>query len=206
MENVLQHCLPLVRFFGLSSEDFFQKVRPYKKLLKNQLYEELLESYLNPNSEPNDNILLPRYRNIDGIVNSKIVNLNIASLISRWMDKINIKSKYIYTRELYLPYEFKLLLRGCKDGFTPKKFHKLCDNIPHTNNFKDQILSHVENMSNALFYHTKYGPLFGGGDINIFVFENYDSKDFDQCYCRQRNYEKKIRDTVDKFMNFSKYL
>ncbi|EXX59129.1 uncharacterized protein OCT59_029165 [Rhizophagus irregularis] len=132
MENVLQHCLPLVRFFGLSSEDFFQKVRPYKKLLKNQLYEELLESYLNPNSEPNDNILLPRYRNIDGIVNSKIVNLNIASLISRWMDKINIKSKYIYTRELYLPYEFKLLLRGCKDGFTPKKFHKLCDNIPHT--------------------------------------------------------------------------
>jgi hypothetical protein len=54
-------------------------------------------------------------------------------------------------------------------------------------------------MNNALFYHTKYGPLFGGGDINIFVFENDDSKDFDQCYCRQRNYEKKIRDTVDKF-------
>ncbi|RGB40698.1 hypothetical protein C1646_753047 [Rhizophagus diaphanus] len=60
----------------ISSEDFFQKVRPYKKLFKNQLYEELLESYLNPNSEPNDNILLPRYRNIDGVINSKIVNLN----------------------------------------------------------------------------------------------------------------------------------
>ncbi|GES90303.1 BTB/POZ protein [Rhizophagus clarus] len=60
MENTLQHCLPLVRFFSLSSEDFFQKVRPYKKLLKHSLYEELLESYLNPNSIPSDNILLPR--------------------------------------------------------------------------------------------------------------------------------------------------
>jgi len=37
MENTLQHCLPLIRFFSLSSEDFFQKVRPYKKLLKSQL-------------------------------------------------------------------------------------------------------------------------------------------------------------------------
>ena len=31
MKNTLQHCLPLIRFFSLSSEDFFQKVRPYKK-------------------------------------------------------------------------------------------------------------------------------------------------------------------------------
>src|SRR6266498_6024427 len=36
MENTLQHCLPLIRFFSLSSEDFFQKVRPYKKLLNYQ--------------------------------------------------------------------------------------------------------------------------------------------------------------------------
>jgi hypothetical protein len=127
MENTLQHCLSLIRFFSISSEDFFQKVRPYKKLLKHQLYEELLESYLNPNSEPNDKILLPRYRNFGEIIDTKIVNLNIVSLISRWIDKIDIKSKYAYTRELYLPYEFKLLLRGSKDGFTSKKFHELCD-------------------------------------------------------------------------------
>ncbi|CAB5179785.1 unnamed protein product [Rhizophagus irregularis] len=128
IENTLQHCLPLIRFFSLSPEDFFQKVRPYKKLLKHQLYEELLESYFNSNNKPNDNILLPRSRNIDGVIDSKIINLNIASLISRWIDKIDIKSKYAYTRELYLPYEFKLLLRGSRDGFTPKKFHELCDN------------------------------------------------------------------------------
>src|ERR1051325_6784672 len=38
MENTLQNCLPLIRFFSLSSEDYFQKVRSYKKLLKRQLY------------------------------------------------------------------------------------------------------------------------------------------------------------------------
>ncbi|EXX77792.1 hypothetical protein RirG_020610 [Rhizophagus irregularis DAOM 197198w] len=116
----------------LSSDELVQKIRPYKKLLNDQLYEELIYSYLDSNSKPNDNILLPRYRNIDGIIDSKIVNLNIVSLVSRWIDKIDIKSKYTYTREFYLPYKFKLLLRGSRNGFTPESFHELCDNKPCT--------------------------------------------------------------------------
>ncbi len=51
MENTLQHCLPLIRFFNLSSKDFLRKVRPYKKLLKHQLYEDLLVHHLDPESE-----------------------------------------------------------------------------------------------------------------------------------------------------------
>ncbi|UZO08939.1 uncharacterized protein OCT59_029182 [Rhizophagus irregularis] len=132
MKNTLQHYLPLVRFFCLSSKDFYRKVHPYKKIIKPQLYEDLLISYLEPDNQLNDDILLPRYKIIDGIIDSRIINLNIASLISSWIDKINLKSKFDYIRKLYLPYEFKLLLRGTRDGFTPKKFHKLCDNIPHT--------------------------------------------------------------------------
>jgi hypothetical protein len=133
MEVTLQHCLPLIRFFSLSSEEFTQKIRPYKKLLKPQLYDELFMSYLDPNIEPSKDILLPRSRNIEEIIDSKIVNLNIVSLISRWIDRL--EGKYAYTRELYLPFKFKLLLRGSRDGFTPKKFHKLCDNIPYTVTF-----------------------------------------------------------------------
>src|ERR1043165_7648150 len=52
MENTLQHCLPLIRFFSVTSKDFFQKIHPYKKLLNPQLYEDLLESYLVPDSKP----------------------------------------------------------------------------------------------------------------------------------------------------------
>jgi hypothetical protein len=244
MENTLQHCLPLIRFFSLSSGDFFQKIHPYKKLLKHQLYEELLGSYLDVNVEPNNKILLPRYRNIDGIIDSKIVNLNITSIISRWIDKIDINNKYVYTRELYLPYEFKLLLRGSRDGFTPIKFHEICDNIPHTvtlikikgteeiiggynplvwksdkngefgktkdsfifsfknkNNFKDFILSHVKNIDKALFYKYNFGPTFFD-DIDIFVtLRKYaECKKFDNCRCKQSNYEKKIRDTEEDFL------
>ncbi|RGB27408.1 hypothetical protein C1646_673997, partial [Rhizophagus diaphanus] len=34
--------------------------------------------------------------------------------------------------ELYLPYKCELLLRGSRDGFTPKIFHELCNNKPNT--------------------------------------------------------------------------
>ncbi|RGB37310.1 hypothetical protein C1646_757077 [Rhizophagus diaphanus] len=218
MKNTLQHCLPLIRFFSLSSEDFFHKVRPYKKLLKNQLYEELLKSYLDSNSVPNDNISLPRYRNIDGIIDSEIVNINIASLISRWIDKIDIKN-----------------------GFTPKKFHELCDDILSTvtfikiketeeiiggynplkwdtsdedkwgetkdsfifsfknkDNFKESILSRVNDASQALYYGNYFGPTFGFNDIDLFA-DRDDSKEYDHCSCTQKSYEKKIRDTDDNF-------
>jgi len=57
MENALQHCLPLIRFYSLLSKDFLVKVRPYKKLSKHQLYEDLLKYYLDVNYEPNNNIL-----------------------------------------------------------------------------------------------------------------------------------------------------
>ncbi|PKY27467.1 hypothetical protein RhiirB3_443208 [Rhizophagus irregularis] len=66
MENTLQQCLPWIRFFSLSSKEFLQKVRLYKKLLKREIYENLLNSHLDPESEPTDNILLPRNIRFDG--------------------------------------------------------------------------------------------------------------------------------------------
>ncbi|EXX56712.1 uncharacterized protein OCT59_029096 [Rhizophagus irregularis] len=242
MENTLQHCLPLIRFFSLSSEMFVQKVHPYRKLLKPQLYDELFKSYLDPNAEPSNNILLPRCKNIDGIIDSKILNLYIASLISRWIDKIDIKSKYAYTRELYLPYNFQLLLRGSRDGFTPKNFHELCDDIPHTvtlikvkgtgeilggynplvwkshndgdygktkdsfifsfkgeNNFRDIVLSHVNNTDCALIYHNSCGPAFSS-DLSLYVKEKDGLKRYNCYECKRYCYEKRIRDTRDEFL------
>ncbi|RGB40695.1 hypothetical protein C1646_753042 [Rhizophagus diaphanus] len=207
MKNTLRGCLLFIRFYSLSSEDLSQKVRPCKKLLNRQLYEELLESYLNPNGVPNDNILLPRSRNIDGIIDSKIVNLNIASLISRWINKIDIKSKYAYARELYLPYKFNLLLRGKRDGFTPKKFHELCDNKLYSfifsfkskNIFRDSILSNVIDVNYAMYYGDNVGPTFGR-DIDIHVELGNGSKEYNYCQCKQKYYERGIRDKDDLFL------
>ncbi|GES93557.1 hypothetical protein GLOIN_2v1835208 [Rhizophagus clarus] len=73
---------------------------------------------------------------MDKIIDSKIINLNIISVISGWIDKeeISYSSKFVQLRELYLPYNFKLLLllRGSRDRFTPNKFHELCDDKPNT--------------------------------------------------------------------------
>ncbi|EXX64565.1 uncharacterized protein OCT59_025416 [Rhizophagus irregularis] len=133
MENTLQHCMPLVRFFSLSSKEFLQKVHPYKKLLKRQLYENLLSSHLDPDSEPTDNITLPRNIKMGEIIDSKIINnLSIISIISRRIDKVDVNNNFIHLKQ---PYKFQLLLRGSRDGFTPKKFHELCNDIPCTVTF-----------------------------------------------------------------------
>ena len=117
MENTLQHCLPSIRFFSLSSKEFLQKVGPYKKLLKRQLYHDLEASYLDPDSEPSENISLPRNIKIDGIIDSKFVNLNLVSTISRRVDKVDVNNKFssqrtVFTTHLpYLPYRSELLLK-----------------------------------------------------------------------------------------------
>ncbi|GES77262.1 hypothetical protein GLOIN_2v1481345 [Rhizophagus clarus] len=234
MKITLRNCLPFIKFFGLSSKDFFRKVRPYKKLLNDQLYEELLEFHLDTESEIPNNILFPRSNEIG----SKIININIVSLISAWIDNLNIKNKYSHIRDLYLPYTFKLLLRGSRDGFTPKNFHTLCNNIPHTitfikvkgseeiiggynplmwknscdgewgktkdsflfsfknkNNFKGTILSRVKDLDRALFYCNEFGPAF---DTDLLIYVNGDdcSKEYNSSGCKQRSYEKRIRDSV----------
>ena len=58
----------LIRFFCLPSKEFSQKVRPYQKLLNQQLYEDLLNSYLESDREPTDNIPLPRNIKNYGII------------------------------------------------------------------------------------------------------------------------------------------
>ncbi|CAB4413978.1 unnamed protein product [Rhizophagus irregularis] len=105
------------------------------KMMENTL-QNLLNSYMDPDIEPNDsNIPLPRNLKISDDIKSNIVNLNIISTISRWIDKVDYNNKFSYLRELYLPYKFKLLLRGSRDGFTPQKFHELCDDKPNTITF-----------------------------------------------------------------------
>src|SRR5437667_361158 len=133
--KTLQNCLPLIRFFSLSSKEFSQKVRPYKKLFNQQLYEELLNSYLDSDIKPNDNISLPRNIKIDGIIDSKIVNLNIVSIISRWIDKVDVNSNFSHLRDLYLPYKFELLLRESQSDYSTTEFHKSCDNKHNTVTF-----------------------------------------------------------------------
>ncbi|CAB4431889.1 unnamed protein product [Rhizophagus irregularis] len=88
--------------------------------------------HLDPNSEPSDDIPFPRNIKNDGIIDSKLI---LFQQFSRRIDKMIINNKFDHLRELYLPYKFQLLFRGSKDGFTPKKFHELCDDKHDTITF-----------------------------------------------------------------------
>ncbi|GBB88393.1 hypothetical protein RclHR1_14970006 [Rhizophagus clarus] len=177
LENTLQNCLPLIRFFSLSSKEFLHKIRPYKKLFKQQLYEKLLDSYMDPDIEPNDNnILLPRNIKTDGIIDTTIVNLNIISIISRWIDKMDLNSKFSYLRELYFPYKFELLLRGSRDGLRPDKFHQLCNYKPNTVTFiKVKDTGEILGGHNPSIW--KSSNDFGQSYSFIFSFKNKDNFD-----------------------------
>src|SRR5438270_783893 len=74
MGNTLRHCLPSIRFFSLSSKEFLQKVCPYKKLLKPQLYKDLKSSYLDPDSEPNENIFIFSFKNKNNFFKNAIIS------------------------------------------------------------------------------------------------------------------------------------
>ncbi|GBB91901.1 hypothetical protein RclHR1_19330001 [Rhizophagus clarus] len=175
METTLQNCLPLIRFFGLSSKDFLRKVRPYRKLLKHKLYEDLLEYHLDPENEIPNNISFPRSDELC----SKIININIVSLVSSWIDNADLKSKFAHIKELYLPYKFKLLLRGSRDGLTPKKFHELCDNIPRTVTFiKLKETEEIVGGYNPLMWKGSCGNMEWGKTKESFIFSFKNKNNF----------------------------
>jgi hypothetical protein len=51
LKNILQQCIPFIRFYNLTSEEFSDKVLPYKKILPKELYKDLLEYFLDPNNQ-----------------------------------------------------------------------------------------------------------------------------------------------------------
>ncbi|PKC57961.1 hypothetical protein RhiirA1_471687, partial [Rhizophagus irregularis] len=125
-----------------------------------------------------------------------------------------------------------------RDGFTPKKFHELCDNKPNTvtfikiketeeiiggynpaiwksspsswgkasdsfifsfknkNNFKDAILSNLENKEYAFWFSSTAGPHFGN---DIVMYASNVSSDYNSTFYRKCRYNKMIRDRIGKF-------
>ncbi|RGB34217.1 hypothetical protein C1646_702473 [Rhizophagus diaphanus] len=72
----------------------------------------------NNNSEPKIITKETSSKSID----SKIITIQHAELISKWIDRLEI------TDRMKNSYEFNLILRGSRDGFSPSKFHEICDN------------------------------------------------------------------------------
>ncbi|GBB87031.1 hypothetical protein RclHR1_01350006 [Rhizophagus clarus] len=225
LKSNLQHYIPFINFYKLTSLEFSEKVLPYKKILPKELYKDLLKYFLNPNNQSVDKINEVKKINSKNIdIDSKIITFKHSELISKWINRLEISSSY----------EFKLLLRGSRDGYTPQKFHKICDGKSHTvtiikvkfsneilggynpNSWKsdcsysanedsfifsfknnDNIEDHVLSRVKEKEYSTFNGSAFGPSfGYNDLILYGFNDNSYHYNIC----YEKNIRETMGNFI------
>ncbi|CAJ0913540.1 18591_t:CDS:2 [Entrophospora sp. SA101] len=128
-------------FSGEHGDDYFKKVFPFKRILPKSLKKDIYGYFLSANYRPKSIILPPRISPID----STIVTNKHASMIEFWMQNlinsnITIGTTIINnsnpinpitnhgTHSKRLDYDWNLLFRASRDGFTSGDFHSKCDN------------------------------------------------------------------------------
>ncbi|RHZ58573.1 hypothetical protein Glove_372g31 [Diversispora epigaea] len=151
LKTTLQQCLPLIRYFHISNLDAMDKIKPYKKILDKQLWDDLKQHLILPdrpvlsimlpprvqisqelppriNFAPEQPIRINFQENPTRVNNpfSTIINEEHAAMISSWIEYK--PASYSLTNN---PYEFKLILRGSEYGFAPRTFWNICHG--HTN-------------------------------------------------------------------------
>jgi hypothetical protein len=172
LENILHDYIPLIRWFQISPKDFWRKVKPFKKLLPEQLYEDIIGQNLDPDTPPNIGDILPmRYPPS----NSCLIEGKHFALISSWIDK---KPKNFYSFKTK-PHSFELLFRASRDGFDIQKFHQLCDNkgptIMISKSFYDDNLIGGYNPLNLQAYGSGIDSWAESSDSFLFCFPISDS-------------------------------
>ncbi|RHZ70831.1 hypothetical protein Glove_266g36 [Diversispora epigaea] len=116
LKTTLQQCLPHIHYFHLSSTEIVDKIKPYKKIIDKQLWEDI-----------NQHLLIPErpvsfgYRITPRTESFSTISEEHAAEISTWIDR----KTNAYT-SINIPYKFKLILRGTQDGFAPQKFWDIC--------------------------------------------------------------------------------
>ncbi|RHZ60508.1 hypothetical protein Glove_352g56 [Diversispora epigaea] len=122
LKTTLQQCLPLIRYFQIPGTDLLKKIKPYKKILDKQLWDDLKQYFIAPDQPLKSIILPPRL-----ILNSTIITNEHMAEISSWIDR----SSRTYSL-INISYKFELILRGSINGFAPQTFWDTCHGHSNT--------------------------------------------------------------------------
>ncbi|GES81055.1 BTB/POZ domain-containing protein [Rhizophagus clarus] len=162
MEVAMSRFIPLIRFHDIDSKEYFDRIIPYEDLLSKKLRHEILRYHLF--SQTIQIGSLPSRK-----CNINIINRKHFTLLTSWIDK---KVVIIGT----IPYKFKLILRGSRDGFSATSFHAKCDNKGAT-----VVVAKIKNTNQIV---GGYNPLDWEGnktynttDSFIFSFDDYKNID-----------------------------
>ncbi|CAG8749541.1 6351_t:CDS:2, partial [Cetraspora pellucida] len=112
LKKSLDPFIPYIRFHEISRDDFYYHVRPYKKVIPENLYEDLV-AYLMANVNPKFSKLPSRCGSIN--IDSVIIERDKAANIINWIEK---RTKF--ARKPH--YKFNLTYRATRDGFDYNKF------------------------------------------------------------------------------------
>ncbi|RHZ48351.1 hypothetical protein Glove_552g14 [Diversispora epigaea] len=168
--GLMRFSTPLIRYFLIPNEVIWKKVKPNKKILEKQLWDDIILHSVHKGTV-NSLILPSRIVSNPGLNEpfSSIINIEYVIELSPWIDK---KSTYSSAN---IPYDFELILRG-RDGFIPRHFRTFAgtdeivgDYNPLTwDNLKDDNMeiNDLIDSSVALFNPNSnkqdfYGPWFG---------------------------------------------
>lgn len=189
LEKTLHNLLPLIRFFNISSKDFYHKVWPFELILPKNLRQDLLSYYLTGEEPKYTEIQVARItpKNLD----SEIISSKHAILISSYIEGKNnnstssslpltiphSSSHLIKDDGVNIPYRFKLIYRGSRDGFSFESFHKNVDNHGPTAVFI-KIADSYEIIGgyNPIGWYS-YGNYIATGDSFIFSMTDLDDED-----------------------------
>jgi hypothetical protein len=159
----LNQCIPWNSIMSMNWNEFHDLLIPCEPFLPEEKFDVALNHQLKKACGSSTVINSP----ISTQFNSTILNICHATLLTSWIDR---KDDMIY-RPAEIPYEFKLILRGRRDGFSPDLFHQICGKIQKT------IVVFKINNSNAIF--GGYNPLdwkFDRTTNDCFVFNFDDEK------------------------------
>ncbi|CAG8468181.1 19222_t:CDS:2 [Racocetra persica] len=123
LKTILDQFIPLIRWMDIPSDDFFQDVYPFEKILPKSIFQDILRHHTM--NIPNFNYSLTLNRSMQNLplLDSVIIDQNHVNIISSWVDK----KDFNYYQNKRPPYKLSLLLRASRDGFGANTFHKLCD-------------------------------------------------------------------------------
>jgi hypothetical protein len=201
LKETLYQFIPLIRFVEITLDDFNDKIKPYKDIFPNQIYEEIEEFYNKGTSPRITTTLPPRI----GYFNSVIIKPKLTKIILKWINK----------EDLWISrYRFNLIYRGSINGFSTESFKNKCKGqveslviikVKQTNKIFGGYSSigfhSIGNNVPSIHGHNVNSKFYHSSDNFIFSFEN-DEDTQNMKISRVINYDEAIHDTYNTGFSF----
>ncbi|CAG8505176.1 6391_t:CDS:2 [Funneliformis caledonium] len=123
LAKTLQKFIPLIDFHKIEPENFYEEVKPFKKIIDKSLYDEILKYYIVSSKKSNVDNPKPEVptSNVHIRLSSVLIELDCFQLLINWINE-TIPGTSLNR------YKLTLLLKGSANGFTANTFHGMCDN------------------------------------------------------------------------------